>query len=263
MFIIHGKSLIRPQIGFVAETCPSCEQLRACRLYRVASAEHLFFLTLGEGICYGHELRCTECSRQFGTMGPYYPVAETKLQNISVQELAVSTNPIASAKATAREKASEVRLRALLKPFLLFDRSYADRRSKVGLQIDWVGGLAILILLFVPITILGAAANGSFDAVLGHQSMRVASTLSIAILLWCFHIVGTEYRRFFCKKLLPLIVAGVRDFNPSESELQEIVRRMKYYHMSSAPYLDARRVSELLQSPPLGTGRQLVSTANG
>jgi hypothetical protein len=61
MLIIWGKKRVTKSLGYVADFCPLCRDVRAFELVRVGLAGHVYYLTLSEGELVGYERTCMQC----------------------------------------------------------------------------------------------------------------------------------------------------------------------------------------------------------
>ena len=61
MFIVWGKKRIERKQGMVADFCPICREVRAFTLIRVGLADHIYYVSFGQGKLAGHIIRCDTC----------------------------------------------------------------------------------------------------------------------------------------------------------------------------------------------------------
>ena len=62
MFIVWGKTIKRQKLGFVADFCAVCRDLRTFQVKRIGSASHLYYISFGQGDLVGYERICGVCS---------------------------------------------------------------------------------------------------------------------------------------------------------------------------------------------------------
>src|SRR5689334_23177324 len=62
MFVIWwGTQIDRTRIGFVANFCPICRELRPFRLMRLERVNHVYNQAIGPGQFTGHSILCCTC----------------------------------------------------------------------------------------------------------------------------------------------------------------------------------------------------------
>src|SRR5262249_23601392 len=72
MFIVWGKKIKKQRLGFVAEYCPVCRDLRTFLVNRVGSASHVYYISFGEGDLVGYERISTQCDSPFKAVPDRY-----------------------------------------------------------------------------------------------------------------------------------------------------------------------------------------------
>ena len=61
MFVHFGKRFSRRKLGFAADFCPICREVRAFRISEVRHVTHLNYIPLGKGDLVHHEALCQRC----------------------------------------------------------------------------------------------------------------------------------------------------------------------------------------------------------
>ena len=62
MFIIWGQKKTEKSIGYAADFCSMCREVRSIRVFRLGSAAHVYGLSVGGGGLVGYSARCQSCS---------------------------------------------------------------------------------------------------------------------------------------------------------------------------------------------------------
>ena len=87
-----GKSIVGKQIGFVADYCRVCHDIRAFSVKRVSKAEHVFFIPLERGRLLEHRQTCRECGVESSCQrGKFLQIA--KVCDPSIERLIEETFP--------------------------------------------------------------------------------------------------------------------------------------------------------------------------
>ena len=58
MLFIWGKKRVERNIGKVADFCPICREVRMFQLIRVGVADHIYYVSFGEGYHTLQRMRC-------------------------------------------------------------------------------------------------------------------------------------------------------------------------------------------------------------
>ena len=148
--IIWGKKYVYSRLGYVADFCPLCREVRAFGLKRVGLAGHIYYISLTEGELVGHTRACAGCGIIFDASPENYARPSKELR--PVRELIAHTFPNIAAY-YARRFALE---KAIRDPFAKV--SAADRMA----------------LVKEPFTLLSNRAEERFRAgLVDHQSSAV------------------------------------------------------------------------------------------
>src|SRR5262245_34959788 len=92
MFIVWGKKRIEREQGRVADFCPICREVRAFVLIRVGLADHIYYVSFGQGKLAGHVIRCETCKVVLG-VNPTLYMATEKDSRVEVETLIRRTFP--------------------------------------------------------------------------------------------------------------------------------------------------------------------------
>ena len=91
MFIVWGKKRIERKQGMVADFCPICREVRAFTLIRVGLADHIYYVSFGEGKLVGYIVRCDTCGVALGVEPTRFATSE-KDSRIELAILIRNTN---------------------------------------------------------------------------------------------------------------------------------------------------------------------------
>lgn len=221
--VVWGKKVVRSGLGFVADFCPICRDVRVCRVSRVGVAEHLYFIALDAGQLSHFALECLTCGApQSADPSRYSFLAPSASATDDVAGLAAATFPNLrvvhgarldlEARLRAGEPVPKEARRALLtEPFGLLE-SVVRQRDKTSF--DVFSGTGCLTTIFLPIVVGIAACN------------RTTSAGSIALGLFVFGTLFTlvqialGHRRFVRRAVLPALVQALRPLRPTSNELE-------------------------------------------
>lgn len=89
--IIWGKKYVHTRLGYVADFCPLCREVRAFELKRVGLAGHIYYISLSDGDLVGHERRCSVCGIQLSAKPELY--ARPSKKSRTLRELIALTFP--------------------------------------------------------------------------------------------------------------------------------------------------------------------------
>lgn len=228
--IIWGTKRVVRSLGFVADFCPICRDVRTFEVERIGMAGHVYYLSFGSGTLAGYVRTCRTCGTGFNATPDIYarlsremlPPAELQpatfpnLNEVHGPRLALEKslrNPLATLAPADRS--------ALLKePFILLSPKVEERFA--SLHFDGPTGLtlfvAVVALIFIP-------------AMLAEAVPSYASELVMACIAAAVVAVGVQMflssERFMRKKLLPVLVPALKPLKPTPEELESVLRDMK------------------------------------
>lgn len=227
---IWGKKYVYKRLGYVADFCPLCREVRAFELKRVGLAGHIYYISLTEGELAGHERRCTVCDTEFNAKPEIYARPSKELR--TVRELLPLTFPNLATYHAARlavEKAirdpfakvsAEDRMALIKEPFTLLSPK-AEERFRASL----IDGKAIAVF-FAALIVGGMVATG-LVAVLPQYEEAIWITVGIAsaVVTWIWSVWSR--RRFIHKGILPPLIAALHPLKPTPGEITVVLKDMK------------------------------------
>jgi hypothetical protein len=226
MIFVAGTRLHSQTVGFIAEHCPSCRAPSVCRLIEFSQGGHLYFIPMGQGAFpLGHEARCLTCRSPFEVNALHY-YAFGKKKKATLQELIPLTSPWLLPR-TAKETQEEDRFRKILAVFSEHDLFVRKRRMNGGQQFDWIGGIALLAMLIVPIAMFALVASGPIPFLSKSQTLTVATVVSLAAFITGIYLIATEAKRFFRKHTLLRIHSQLDPLNAQKADWQRAISRLK------------------------------------
>jgi hypothetical protein len=232
MIFIYGTRAARHPIGYVAERCPACAQTSVCRVFEISRGGHFFFIPLGRGsVPLAHEARCLTCKKRFEMSAVLYHGFGRK-KKASLSELIPLTSPWLGAM-DAQAHQEESRFRDILSSFVRCDQSLRGRSLRIGMQFDWLGGLAVLTMFVAPMALTALALTNGFPFLSRSQAVALAWAGSVAAVVWAIYMIVTEEARFFRRQLLPRIREELAPLDAQRSDWEKVVLRLKRLRLPS------------------------------
>jgi hypothetical protein len=232
--LVHGTKQKERPLGWVADFCPICRVPRACRLFRIGMASHLYFVTIGDGRLVGFTIECSDCKTRRGTDDSQYAnIAKHETKDLAA--LIAETMPdmperlgfrldLEKTLRDAPDKiASSTRRELLAEPFTVlnpeFEKRFAESEFDRPATIGCMGTLVLLVLAIV-IPIYTPQVHQQ-KALLVLFSLFGAGTIytSVQLLL----VPGRAMRG----EILPKLSRALTPLNPTREELQAMIVRCK------------------------------------
>ncbi len=233
MLFVWGKKRVERNLGRVADFCPICREVRIFQLIRVGLADHIYYVSFGEGKLVGHIIRCTDCNVDLGVDPTRYAMTE-KDSNANLEVLIRDTFPslreryAARLELEARMKRTRSALsgdeykKFLMEPFALLN-PLVERRFAKSTEMDKQSGIGCLGTI-----VIGAAI---FLASIKFTGPTQDKILLAALI---FVVIGTSYTfiqmhlgpgRHFKAKILPPLVRALRPLDPTRDDIASCVKR--------------------------------------
>jgi len=250
MFIVWGKTIKRQKLGFVADFCAVCRDLRTFKVQRVGSASHVYYISFGQGDLVGYERTCEVCATPVDAVPDTYTgmaddkrpanelIGETFPNYYTVyRELLERERKVRDTPSLLSPKERRARMR---EPFLVI--APLAQQKLASIQVDWRVVLAVLacIPIFSILGIVSRAIGGPYN---DDPSPTLIMT---GLALWAglvFSEIFMSSRRYLLKKAAPQLAAALAPLKPSESELDRILEELKQHKLKLAKL----RPSDLLE----------------
>jgi hypothetical protein len=233
MIIIVGTRTRKRKLGRVAEYCPTCREIRPCRVTQIESIFHLYFIPLSRAKIKGHIVECDQCRQRVSTHIDVF-TGFSHNRNDTLDDLIAETNPDLEARLIRRlelaERAAggdispEERLELLNAPFLAIAAAVEGRVAQM--HADRQSGWLILALAVAALGFflsLGFVRPGALRPMLLYAS-GIAGAIIFIALIWS---LATEPRRFIKRRYGPLIIESLADLHPTREELRTVLRALR------------------------------------
>lgn len=250
MFIVWGKSIKRRKLGFVADFCAVCRDLRTFKVERVGSASHIYYISFGQGDLVGYERTCQTCATPVDAAPDTYlgmadqkrpaeqlisetfPNYYTARRELLDRERKVRDTPSLLTPAERKERMRE--------PFLVI--APLAQQKLASIRVDWRVLLAIFSFapIFWVLGLISTWINGPY------QEDPNMSWMLTGLALWgglVFAEIFMSSRRYLLKKAAPQLAAALAPLRPSEFELDRVLKELKAQKLKLAKL----RPSDLLE----------------
>jgi hypothetical protein len=250
MFIVWGKTIKRQKLGFVADFCAVCRDLRTFKVQRVGSASHVYYISFGQGDLVGYERTCQVCSTPVDAVPDTYigmanasrPASElisetfpnyyTVYRELLERERKVRDTP---SLLTPAERKARMR-----EPFMVLAPLAQQKLSTM--QLDW--RVLLAIFSFAPIFWILGLISRLFAG--PNQEDPSMNWMLAGLALWgglVFWEIFSASRRYLLKNAAPQLAASLAPLKPSESEIGRILDELKQHKLKLAKL----RPSDLLE----------------
>jgi hypothetical protein len=233
MFIVWGKKIKKQKMGFVADYCVPCQELRAFEVKRIGSASHLYYVSFGEGDLVGYERICQTCRTSFDAVPDTYSgmaktsrpgaelISETFPNYYTVYRERIEVDK--KVRNTPSQLTPAERKARIRETFAFHAGSMQQRLT--SLQLDWRVGAAVAAI--IPICwLMGGLASlfGGPDAADDPRWALAGLLIGVgAVISQCFGAT----RRFVHKHALPPIAAALAPLRPTDMEIDAILDELR------------------------------------
>ncbi len=245
MFLIWGEQNTEKKLGYVAEYCATCRDVRTVKILRVGRVSHLYYVPLGEGRLLGYDGVCRKCELRFGVEITDYPAFEQD-KDSELVALVRKTNPKLLAGNDAAVAAWR-RMTAVREPFVRYNtnllqryigRTRFDLHSGLALAGAFLGPFVLgFILSFLPLP-------KSADGWIGLAVLAIFFGGLIAT----SRLLNSAPRRHFRTHLEGAMLEDVRRTKPTREELVECLAGLREHGYPIAGALSEERVLECAAS---------------
>ena len=252
MFIVWGKKYVYRNLGYVADLCKMCGDIKPFQLRRVGLASHVYYVTTSQGDFVQNEGVCASCKtvvatdiRKYAAIGRNIaPVAEL-VPNTYPSLPAVAADFLAlkeKAKANPAQLTQAQRQEMLYAPFLMLSPKVEAYFSSV--KLDKVVGWSMLgvvgSLMIVPAA-LTALLPGK------PEGMLLYFALCVVFILWQMAFVGRRYVR---NQVIPQLAESLRPLKPSVGEVRTIVDALRKHKHKLGEKLKPAELLDYLKDMP-------------
>jgi hypothetical protein len=230
MFIVWGKKHVYRKMGFVADFCPLCRNIRPFRLDRVGLADHVYYVTVSRGELVGYAKKCMNCKTILNGNPDLYREVSKKL--LEPTELQRSTFPDLQTKYAERltleqtikhspgSLPADTRSALLREPFILLNPIVEQRFSST--QIDKYTGLTLLAMfVLMPfISIMGKQFAPTYEGEI-FLGFLIAGIAAVAVQGFL------QTGRYFGKIIFPVLVPALKPLKPTAEEMTAVIAELK------------------------------------
>jgi hypothetical protein len=248
MFIIWGTKAVYRKVGYAADFCSICRQVRPFLVRRIAMARHIYYLSTGEGKLVGFDRTCEQCMTSFPAEPQTYktilksytslvPLKNETFPNFSdvmgkrleIEQL-ISDSPA--------HLSADDRMTLIKEPFMLLAPKVEQLYEST--QIDKEVGISLIIgiLIFA----LGASLSSFVTPEYSWQLILASFVIGVSLIIWS---MSTSSTRHLKRKIAPVIAKCLRPLNPSQTELSEVLIELKSYGYKIGTKLTASDILSL------------------
>lgn len=251
MFIVWGKTIKRQKLGFVADYCAVCRDLRAFEVRRIGSASHVYYISFGEGDLVGYERICQSCKTAFEAVPDNYSgmskesrpgselISETFPNYYTVyRELIERERKVRDTPSLLTPAERRTRLR---EPFGVVAQVVQQKLAST--QVDarvWIAVAAFFPLMWV-FGALGRVFIGTDDANAIARWMLGCGALCVGLVV---SQLITSGRRYVLKNAVPPLVQALAPLRPTETEIGGILAELKQHKLKLGSKLLASDVTQ-------------------
>ena len=262
MFIIWGKKQVTRSLGYAADFCPICRDLRTFEIKRIGIAGHIYHVSLGEGELVGHIRTCAVCDVDLNAKPENYK--EIHHKSLPPHELAALTYPgwqqaYAARLAIEKELASPAstfspqdRLVLIKEPFVLLAPKVEAQVSTVHID----GPTCIAAAGLIVLVVIASAIADRFPA--------ASQIVYLAAWIIGLAAVGVQLclinGRFFRNKILPVLVPALLPLKPTPAELEAVLKELKASGRKIGQKLDVTSLVTALKEREIGI--EVVASSN-
>lgn len=253
MIIIWGFKATEKKLGYVAEYCTNCQDVRTVKIIRVGRAFHLYYVPFGEGTLVGYDGVCRRCELRFGVRITDYPAIETD-KHAALVSIVEKTNPKLMAGNEAAVAAWR-RVSEISEPFIRYNRTLLQW-SPSAAGMDMRAAIAAFCTFAVPLAFIYLA-----DVLPLPESVKAWGGLSSAI-LFCvgLGVTGMLSRRaphrYYRSTVEGPLTQEVLRLAPTREELEACVGGLREYGYRIGKLVS---VDRMLTAPIQGAGTFGVS----
>jgi hypothetical protein len=246
-FLFWGKKAVSRKIGYVADFCPICRDIRGFQLNRLGMSGHLYGAALGEGALIGHHKKCLTCMSELPTDASIYKDVLTGPPNAALPELVAATFPKIRDHYSERLAAEErllngsvevepdTRSTMIKEPFFLLSPTVEKRFGAV--HIDRQVGIS-LIVTFLTALVLPNLLEAIFS--LGFEAKQKIALTILGLGVSAVSIYGfTSGGRFLRTHIYPKLSLALHPLRPTQTELDNVLAELRRLDLTIARKIKA------------------------
>lgn len=266
MFIFWGTKVKEKHIGYGADFCPMCRDIRQFRISRRGRSGHVYGFSIGSGELIGHSRTCMNCKIVLGAYPNNYLDLERRPSKASIETLVESTFPDIRTYYNSRiqleslidkqldELDPELRKKMLLEPFELLSPKVEARFQQA--HIDFIM-LGIIILSFF-LASAAAGISSSIQALAGWELVVFFMILCLGFVAVFFQSVRAK-RKFMQTDVYAPLAATLASLKPAEHEIQWAIDMMTRSTARIGKFSKAGEIMNLLTKKETNHPTKLIN----
>jgi hypothetical protein len=242
MFIVWGHKVRRKVKGFCADFCPSCREIRACRVTDFYRVPHVYWIPLGSGSHEGTERECTSCR----TPMPHDPTVPLQRKATDMEAMLADVPPVTQASwletirederiAANPEQLTPIqRIERMVNTFVGLEQAVA---SELGgdVRVTWRGIKWLLVWFATLITLAFSGETiGKWGIVkrlcektdLDGFGLAAVAMVGLGVLI-ILYLVLTRVPHYFASEVYPRLVPRLYPLKPKPEELKNVRKALK------------------------------------
>lgn len=258
MIFIWGTKRTERKLGLVADFCPICRDLRSFHMVRVGVANHIYYLSFGDGKLVGYLIRCQDCGVDLGVEPTRFVHVEPGHQ-MELEDLIRTTHPRvrenyaerleleARIKNTRATLAPDEYQKFMLESFSLLNPQLEVRFGK-STQFDKPASLGCLSTVILVLVLF----FGSMAFMGPTQDKLLIATLVIGFtgLVYTFIQLHLAPGRYFHNQVLPALVKALRPLEPTKDDLVRCLERCQTLGMKIGKVAKVNDIWAQLEGQP-------------
>lgn len=230
MFIVWGTKRVNTKIGYVADFCYLCRDIRPFNLFRVGMARHVYYISAGQGELAGHYRECKHCHCQIDASTVNYAEVLTNPKGENMETLTAKTFPnirthyakrLELESALKKDPSSidpQTRTQLLAEPFYFMAPLVEARFGQT--RLDWTMA-GIIAAAFAIAVVIANVIRMFFPSAIDMIPMLTMPILGAGVL----GMIIQHYRAgrmYMSKTIYPVMSLALRPLRPQEAELKAI-----------------------------------------
>ncbi len=234
MFIVHGTKRVVRKLGFVADFCPICRDLRVFQLSRIGLAGHIYYISFGSGTLAGHTIECIECGIALSTDPMQYGAPqkqkdaglETIIENTFPRVREVHAERLALENSLKQRQTipQEKRASLIIEPFRLLNPQ-VDARFNGSTEFDKQSGIGCLGTILLSFALFVLALNLPVPRQDGF--LAIAAGAGVGGLIYTFVQLWLAPRRYLKAKIVPMLARSLHPLRATDNELSDCLHKCK------------------------------------